>query len=80
MCTWIHYLQLRCLVSYKVCLYFIVLSEFALSEFLLYRMVAFIGIKFLQISFSFLSIIIYEVLGMVFKVYLQHLLFRYKNK
>ena len=80
MCTWIHYLQLRCLVSYKVFLYFIVLSEFALSEFLLYRIVVFIGIKILQISFSFLSIIIYEVLGMVFKVYLQHLFFRYKNK
>ena len=34
-----------------------------------YHMVVnFVGIKFMQILLSFLSMIIYEVLGMVFKV------------
>ena len=60
----IHYSLLRRLASYKICLSFIVLYDFVL-----YGMVVnFVGIKFSQILLSFLSMIIYEVLGMVFKV------------
>ena len=40
----------------------------------------FVGIKFLQILICFLSMIIYELLGIVFKVYyLQRMVFRCKN-
>ena len=60
----IHYSLLRRVASYKVCLCFIVLYDFVLYH----RVVDFVGIKFLQILLSFLSMIIYEVLGIVFKV------------
>ena len=58
----IHYSLLRRLSSYKVCLCFIVLYDIVL-----YGMVVnCVGNKFLRISLSFLSMIIYEVLGVVF--------------
>ena len=55
----IHYLLLKRLASYKVCLCFIVSKDL-----LLYRMVVnFVGIKFSQVSLSFLSMIIITVPG-----------------
>ena len=54
----IHYSLLRRLASYKVCLCFVVLYNMVVNC---------VGIKISWILLSFLSMIIYEVLGLVFR-------------
>ena len=79
------------LMRMKMCIHYLLLSRWLVIRyvcFLLFCKTLYCTIQlfillvsiFLQISLNFLSMIINEVLGMLFKVqYLHHLDFRYKN-
>ena len=60
----IYYSLLIKVAIYKVCLCFIVCQDFVLYSMIVH----FVVTKLLRISWNLLSIIIYEVLGIAFKV------------